>query len=734
MTSESQMSFLIFKQIDCIIVITMQKLLKKHFGHEDFRSVQKDVIDHFVAGNDVAVIMPTGGGKSLCFQLPAVMRDGVTIVISPLISLMKDQVDALNANGIAATMLNSSVSHEELDQRMQLAQMGGYKLIYLAPERLSNDYIQNWLGKINITALAVDEAHCISQWGHDFRPDYRNLKLFRQRFPQVPIIALTASATERVREDIVKELALTNHKVFVSGFYRENLNITVMPKSGANDKILHFVEKYKNESAIIYCFSRKETEELAEVLREEGINAGAYHAGLTQEKRTEVQDAFVRDDINVVVATIAFGMGIDKPDVRLVMHKTFPKTIEGYYQEIGRAGRDGLPSECVMLFSAGDKMKLDYFLRQMDEARRQSEEKKIREVIDYAESRICRWQWLTSYFGQGGLPACGTCDVCTSNDETEDVTELVQKILSAVVRTGNTFGKGHVVKVLRGSRDKNVLSRGHEELTVWGIAKEYSTAELMEVMTHLVARGLMVRNTGEYETYRVSQVGADFLNNRESIELPKIKKEYKYISSNSQKQELDYNKEIFEALRELRKEIADDVGVPAFVIFGDVSLQEMAYYLPTSRIAFSNISGVGAQKLEKYSETFTEFISELKQEKGLESKEHKKNRKPKKSKGNTSSAKQLRLNRTKEMLEDKLSMEEMSEELQLAQRTIINYIEEIAEKNDVDVEYLLPNKKVQKEIKEAFKKHGNDALRPIFDHCNEKYSYDEIKLVQIADL
>lgn len=573
--------------------------------------MQKQVIDHFVEGGDSVVVMPTGGGKSLCFQLPALMRDGTTIVISPLISLMKDQVDALNANGVAATMLNSSISPEELNDRMQKAQKGHYKLIYIAPERLANTFVRDWLTRIHVTALAVDEAHCISQWGHDFRPDYRNLKLFREQFPEIPIIALTASATEHVRADIVRELALRKHKVFVSRFYRENLHIRVISKSGAIDKIIHLINKHRNESTIVYCFSRKETEMLADVLRAEGISADCYHAGMTSEARYKTQDAFAHDDINVIVATIAFGMGIDKPDVRLVIHKTFPKTIEGYYQEIGRAGRDGLTSECVMLYSAGDKMKLDYFLRQMeDKAHRASEEKKIREVMQYAQSRICRWQWITAYFGQSELPECGQCDVCLSNKKCEDATEIVQKILSAVVRTGNIFGKGHVVKVLRGSKDKNVRLRGHDQLSVWGIAKEYSTAELMEYFAHVVARGLVVRNSGEYETFRISPRGAEFLNNQEAIELPRAEKETTLIRKRDDT--ADYDEKIFEALRTLRKEIADKSNVPAFVIFSDVSLREMAHYLPTTESEFAKISGVGSQKLDKYGEMFTSLIRGLK--------------------------------------------------------------------------------------------------------------------------
>ncbi len=702
----------------------MQKLLKQYFGHDEFRPMQKQVIDHFLSGNDTVVVMPTGGGKSLCFQLPAIVRDGTTIVISPLISLMKDQVDALTVNGVSATMLNSSVDLEELNQRMRDASDGHYKLIYIAPERLANDYVKNWIRQLDVSALAVDEAHCISQWGHDFRPDYRNLKLFRQEFPDIPIIALTASATEHVRRDIVSELALKNHEVFVSGFYRENLHISVLPKSGANEKILFFLNKHKNESTIIYCFSRKETEELARVLQGEGITAEAYHAGLTPERRNEVQDAFVRDDVNVVVATIAFGMGIDKPDVRLVIHKTFPKTIEGYYQEIGRAGRDGLPSDVVMLYSAGDKMKLDFFLKQMeDTVRRDKEEKKIREVMDYAESRICRWQWITAYFGDVGLQKCGNCDICVGNNDTEDATEIVQKILSAVVRTGNTFGKGHIVKVLRGSMDKNIVSRGHNELSVWGIAKEHSTQDLMEYVTELVAFGFLKRNDGEYETYKITKRGADFLNNRENIELPKRKKD---ITPRKDKQDFTiYDKEIFKELRGLRKELADERGVPAFVIFGDVALQEMAKQLPTTKEEFAKISGVGTKKLQQYADVFTEVIGELKKEKLIKDKLRKK--------ANRSEAMQYRIDATKEMLKAKDSLTDIAQALDLSEETIVKYITEIVQEDEnIDITYLLPDKKAVEEIKQAFKKYGTNKLKPIYEHCNEKYGYNQIRLVSFV--
>ncbi len=708
----------------------MKKILKKHFGHEAFRSVQEQVIKHFLSDRDVVVVMPTGGGKSLCFQLPALMRKGTTIVVSPLISLMKDQVDALVANGISATMLNSSIEASELQKRMQKAEKGKYKLIYIAPERLASVNVGEWLEKINIAALAVDEAHCISQWGHDFRPDYRNLKLFRKRFPKIPIIALTASATQIVRDDIVRELELFNHEVFVSDFYRENLHISVLSKSGANDKIIHLLDKYKNESAIIYCFSRKETEQLTKTLSAEGINVGSYHAGMSSEERVKTQDAFVRDEINVVVATIAFGMGIDKPDVRLVIHKTFPKTIEGYYQEIGRAGRDGLPSECVLLFSAGDKIKLDFFLTRMtDEKRRVGEEKKIREVMQFAQARSCRWQWITRYFGQKDLMECGTCDVCLNSKNTEDATEVVQKILSAVIRTGNVFGKGHVIKVLRGSKDRAIRTRQHNELSVWGIAKEYSTAELMEFFAHIVAKELVIQNSGEYETFRISKKGTEFLAKRKKIALPKVKKEVFLFRRRGCGE--NYDEDIFEKLRGLRKKIADKKKLPAFVIFGDVALREMAHQLPITKTEFAKIPGVGKQKLNKYGELFTGFIRKLKEEKAEALAIY--NLKKKNKKSVRSDAKQERMDVVKKLIEQKNTLNEIVEELKLTKSTVVQYIEEISEEDKkINIEHLLPNKKAQKEIKKAFQKEGNGKLRPVFDYFKGLYSYEELRLVKIA--
>lgn len=597
----------------------VKEKLKQTFGYRSFLPLQEEVIQAFLDGEDTLVLMPTGAGKSLCFQLPALMFSGVTVVISPLISLMKDQVDTLNANGVPTTFLNSSVSYDELRQRMSDARGGKYRLIYMAPERLAVPGVLDWLRECNVAALAVDEAHCISQWGHDFRPDYRNLQYFRDTFPHVAIIALTASATPIVQKDIVSQLSLRDSQVFKSSFYRENLHVKVMPKRNEIQKIKRLLATHKGESCIIYCFSRKDTEKLTDILKKDGYDVGAYHGGMSPDARSNIQDAFVKDNISIIVATIAFGMGIDKPNVRLVIHRTFPKTMEGYYQEIGRAGRDGLASDCVMLYSGGDKIKLDYFLNDIhDEDERAKEEQKIREVMDYAESRRCRWVSILEYFGEEvSLEKCGSCDVCVSESDTYDATEITQKMLSAIIRTGELFGRAYVVKVMRGSREKKILERGHEELSVWGISSEYSEAELGELWMQLMAQNLVKKREGEYPTYFVTDTGRRFLKSRDVLHLPRLEEEEKEEVSYSQERrkkssssdEFEYDEECFDLLREVRKEIADSRGVPAFIIFGDVALRQMARDLPRTSEDFLKISGVGDKKLKEFGEIFTQVIS-----------------------------------------------------------------------------------------------------------------------------
>ena len=602
--------------------------LKNNFGYTSFRPLQQEIIETFCEKRDTVVLMPTGGGKSLCFQIPALIFDGVTVVISPLISLMKDQVDALNANGVAATFLNSSVAHDALEERMREATQGKYRLIYMAPERLAMSGMDTWLRACNVSAFAIDEAHCISQWGHDFRPEYRDLRLLRTHFGAVPIIALTATATPKVRDDIIAQLHLRTPRVFVSSFYRENLQLRIMPKRNELQKIIALLSAHKDDSCIIYCFSRKDTEELALVLRAKGFVVGAYHAGLNAEKRSQVQDDFIHDRISIITATTAFGMGIDKPDVRLVIHRTFPQTLEGYYQEIGRAGRDGLPSTCVLLYSAGDAIKLEYFVEQKaQEDERVRARQQMRTVMEYAESRACRWTHLIRYFGERPeITACDTCDVCTAGQQMADATLVTQKILSGILKTGERFGRGHVLKVLRGSREQKILDLSHDTLSVWGILREVSESTLQEVFMQLCGVGFIEKNSGEYPTFRVSQRGRQFLMNKETVQLPKlhdevyedvaeetpvsprtglVKKKSKHThGSSSQPADTD----CFAVLRTLRRELADTRGVPAFIIFGDAALHAMASQKPQTLEDFRNIPGVGEKKLKEFGELFITTI------------------------------------------------------------------------------------------------------------------------------
>ncbi len=491
----------------------MLTLLKKYFGYDHFRPLQEDIINHVVAQNDCFVLMPTGGGKSLCYQLPALKFPGLTLVISPLIALMKDQVDALRACGVNAAYINSTLTLEEFRSVLTQARNGQLKILYVAPERFGIPEFQRFLQSLSISLIAVDEAHCISEWGHNFRPEYRNLSLLRDTFPQTPMIALTATATMRVRDDILHQLRLQKARIFISSFNRENLTISVIEKKQSLPKLLHLLEKYRDEAVIIYCFSRKETEDVANRLIAENFNARAYHAGLSNEDRSSIQEDFTKDKINIIVATIAFGMGIDKPDVRLVVHFTYPKTLEGYYQEIGRAGRDGLASECVMFYTYADSRKHEFFIDQIEdqELKKQAKEK-LAQVSSYARLTSCRKRHLLRYFGEASnITNCGSCDICVPE----------------------------------------------------------------RVVTYDAAPVIKVQPT--------SPTG------------------------------LNYNQELFQRLKALRKTLANQASVPAFVIFGDKALQEMAYYQPQNLASFAKINGVGSKKLEQYGRIFLQEITSFRQ-------------------------------------------------------------------------------------------------------------------------
>ena len=473
----------------------MLNILKTHFGFDQFRPLQEEIIGCVMAQQRCLCADAYRGGKSLCYQLPALMMPGVTLVISPLIALMKDQVDALKADGIPAEFINSTLTRAEIDRIQTEALRGKIKILYAAPERLTMPEFQHFLQKINVSLIAIDESHCISEWGHDFRPDYRNLKMLRTRFPEVPVMALTATATRKVREDIICQLSLEKAKIFTSSFNRPNLSYAVLPKKDSYDQLIEIFREHQNEAAIIYCFSRKDTEHLAADLRQEGFKALPYHAGLESEARRTNQEKFIRDEAQIIVATIAFGMGIDKPDVRLVIHYHLPKSIEGYYQETGRAGRDGLPSRCMLFFSYADTIKQQYFIRQIEnEAERKNAYRKLDQMVEYCELATCRRSHLLAYFGEDYPPEqCGGCDVCFAPREEVDATIISQKIMSAVVRTGQRFGINYIIDVLVGAKNKKILERDHHELSVYGIVDDFSREELRSVITQLVQRKLMVK-------------------------------------------------------------------------------------------------------------------------------------------------------------------------------------------------------------------------------------------------
>lgn len=705
-------------------------LLKSHFGFDEFRPRQKEIVASVLSKTDTLVLMPTGGGKSLCYQLPALCFDGLTLVISPLISLMKDQVDALKANGIAAEFISSGLAPSEITRVQAQAKRGPLKLLYVAPERLAMSGFRGFLRTLNINLIAIDEAHCISEWGHEFRPDYRNLKLLRGDFPNVPVIALTATATERVRQDIIDQLGLAKGKSYVSSFNRPNLSYEVRPKKDALNLLLSLLEKHRGEPTIIYRFSRKDTEELAAELSERGFKALPYHAGLDASIRSAHQEQFSRDQASIIVATIAFGMGIDKPDIRLVVHYDLPKSLEGYYQETGRAGRDGLPSECVLFYSYGDKTKHDYFINQIeDAANRENSQQKLAQMVEFCRLQSCRRRFLLEYFGEAWEEeSCGGCDVCVAPKEEFDATEISQKVLSAVIRTGERFGMSRVSNVLRGSKAKRVRDLEHDKLSVYGIARDVTDSELKHIMGLLLDRGLLAKNGNEYPTIEVTSAGRNFLRNRETLTLERLKQDDNVeIASNSSTTE--YDRELFERLRILRKGLADERSVPPFVIFGDVTLRLMATYFPQSEESLSRISGVGAAKLKQFGPDFLAEIQRYAGENGLAERTMPSSRRERNASTRRGGA---TLDETKNLFLQKLSVREVAAERGLTEGTIINHLERLVMAGEeLDIGYLLPPPERCNKIQDAFRQSGEQFLAPVHDLLGDGFSYEEIRLVRL---
>lgn len=600
-------------------------VLKKYFGFESFRPLQKEIVDEALSGRDVIALLPTGGGKSLCYQLPAVLRGGLTVVVSPLIALMKDQVDGLQELGIAATFLNSTLEEQQSRGRWQDLYKGKYQLLYVAPERLLYEGMIDSLKNLNVSLVAVDEAHCISEWGHDFRPEYRELRKLRAALPAVPVMALTATATERVRDDIIRSLELRSPRVFVSSFNRPNLLYRIIPRANPLTQLKQFLSEHENESGIIYCQSRQRTEDVASHLTSHGIKARAYHAGLSALERERNQEAFIRDDVQVMCATIAFGMGIDKPNVRFVVHYDLPKNIESYYQETGRAGRDGLPSECLLLFSAADVAKYFQFIDQKsEESERQVARQQLSQMVAFAESGACRRVSLLSYFGEcycdkdgQELQECGACDSCLSPREKVDGSLIAQKFLSCVYRikekSGFNVGLNHLIEVLTGAESEKIERWGHQNLSTYGIGKDVSRSEWMQYGRELLRLGYVEQNAERFNTIELTQLGKLSLKKRAPIMLTKplltakLGKE-KRKTAQSRTGELACNEALFDKLKILRKKLADERRVPAYIVFSDVTLKGMASRLPRSEAELLDVSGVGEKKLAQYGAAFLHEI------------------------------------------------------------------------------------------------------------------------------
>ena len=703
----------------------MYNILQKYFGYTSFYPLQEEIINEALERRDAFVLMPTGGGKSLCYQLPAMLLDGVTIVISPLIALMKDQVDGLLADGIPAALINSSLTYSEIEARRRSLSKNEIKILYIAPERLVMPEFLQFLQGLKVALLAIDESHCISEWGHDFRPEYRQLNMLKERFPGVPVMALTATATAVVQEDIIKQLKMADAKVFKASFNRKNLYYQIRPKENPYNQLVRYLEGKKTDSGIIYCQSRKTVENVSSSLQAEGYRALPYHAGLSSEARSENQERFIRDDVEIIVATIAFGMGIDKPNVRYVVHYDLPKSIEGYYQETGRAGRDGLKSDCILFFSYGDKFKIEHFIKQKeDENEKEVAYKQLRELTNYCESNVCRRRSLLAYFGEiFSVQDCGACDICLEPKEQFEGTVVAQKALSCIYRVGERFGINYVIDVLLGSRNQKVLQNHHDEIKTFGAGKEYSKSQWQTFIRELIQLGYARLDGDEYPILKLSEKSRQVLLQNEKVLLTKpLEKHFipKIVAGDN------YDRTLFERLRVLRKTTADKEGVPPYVIFHDTSLKEMSICYPGSLTDLHKISGVGEQKLRKYGETFLKEIIDYCTKQGIEPK-------PSALKYQEVPIKQLKSltsQVTLDLYKQGLNVQEIAAKRGLAPSTISSHLEKlILDGEDVLLDNLVRPEKQQR-IKQVCIESDTELLTPLKEKLGEDYTYEEIRLVR----
>lgn len=587
---------------------TPASVLSSVFGYTQFRDGQEQVINAALAGQDSLVLMPTGGGKSLCYQVPALLLPGITIVVSPLISLMQDQVAQLKAQGVSAAYINQSQSREQQHEIYQSLHQGQLKILYVAPERLLTDDFKTRLHHLNISLFAIDEAHCVSHWGHDFRPHYYRLGQLKQEFSHIPVMALTATADIATRNDIVLQLGLNNPNIYTGSFDRPNIRYTIEEKFKPLSQLMRFLKDQKGQSGIIYCSSRKRVDDIAEKLVDAGYNAASYHAGLETEQRTFVQNAFARDDIHIVVATVAFGMGINKPNVRFVIHYDIPKNIESYYQETGRAGRDGLSAEAIMYFDPADVPRVKRFFDDIpDEQRRKVEEQRFNAMANFAEAQTCRRQILLNYFSEYQSQPCGNCDICLNPPKQFNGTELAQKALSCVYRAGQKYGMGYIIEILRGANTIRIRENQHDQLSTFGLGKENSMEYWLSIFRQLVHLGLLHQDITQSSSLRLTEAARPVLKGEFELQLAEPRLEVKHVYKDKLAR-FNYDKKLFAKLRALRKELADAEDVPPYVVFSDATLAEMAQITPTTDAEFLKVSGVGFTKLNKYGAYFMNAI------------------------------------------------------------------------------------------------------------------------------
>jgi ATP-dependent DNA helicase RecQ len=711
-----------------------KEILKHSFGFDSFRMNQEAAIETLLEQKDAVVLMPTGGGKSLCYQIPALMFEGLTLVVSPLIALMKDQVDALVSNGISAAFLNSTQTSREQVEVFQKIKSKELKLLYVAPERLlqSGEQFIDFLRNTNISLFAVDEAHCISSWGHDFRPEYRKLSMLKQFFPEVPLIALTATADKLVRKDIIKFLELKNYELLVSSFNRPNIFYTVRPKRNSYDKLIRFLRDKRDESGIIYCLSRAATESLALDLKDEGFSALPYHAGLTKEERDRNQSLFINDDVKIIVATIAFGMGIDKSNVRFVVHMDLPKNVESYYQETGRAGRDGLNSEALLFFSWADVIKLKGFAEVENNAR-QSEImlKKLNRMGEFGEIKSCRRRFLLNYFDEELDEDCGTCDNCNTDFEKIDGTVIAQKALSAVARTQQRFGISYLVDFLRGSKSQKIWD-SHKRLPTYGVGADLSKDEWFAYFKDLIAQGFLAQTEGQYPTLCLTEKSMDALKGKVKIELFKVTTKKEKSTSLVSDVAHPYEQDLFEKLRILRSAFARDEGVPPYVVFSDATLVEFATYLPQTPPDMLKISGVGDLKMQKYGMDFlaeiVEFCDENDFASRMDLKEPQRRKRTKRNKNGDDT-----YTTTLKLFREGISVEEISRQRGLAVSTIENHLVRFIPTGEIRVEDLVTKEKIESIRDAIFELNAENGLTPIKEYLGDEYSYGEIRAV-VAEL